>query len=292
MAFVQRLLQFTFALGEGTFGGGGSNQITVSGLRASVKVARSGGPAMGTLDAVIYGMTDSQMNSLTTLGLIATTHRRNSVTVQAGDSGSALAVVFTGTIRDAWGDYNSQPEVGFRVMAQTGFIEALEPVPPTSVKGNADVAALLSGLAAQMNISFENNGVSISLSNPYLSGSPRVQARQIVEQAGIEWNGMDNGVLAIWNPGDSRGGSAALVSINTGMIGYPSFTSQGIRIRSVFNPSIGFGQKIQVQSSLPKANGVWKVCDLDYELDTLTPNGKWELSAMGAPVGLGPIVPS
>lgn len=292
MSFVQRLIDATFTLGTGSFGSGGSNTVKLSGVRASAKVIKAGGRSMGTLDMSVYGMTPSDMNQLSTLGMIATTLRRNGVLVEAGDAVSGMGTVFVGTITNAYPDFQGAPDVAFRVEAHTGAIDALIPQPPTSVKGSADVATLLAGLAAQMGVSFENNGVTTQLSNPYFAGPARVQARAIVEAAGCEWNAVDNGILAIWNPGESRGGEVPLISPDTGLVGYPSYASNGIQFVTLFNPSIGFGQKVQVKSSLEQACGTWTVYGLDHDLETMTPNGQWFSTVQAAQVGLGPFVPS
>ena len=77
--------------------------------------------------------------------------------------------------------------------------------------------------------------------------------------------------------GGSRNGSAPIVSPQTGMIGYPAYTAYGIMLKTIFNPSIGFGQQIQVQSSLQPACGNWAVYGLDHALDEEMPdNGLWE----------------
>jgi hypothetical protein len=86
MAFVQRLLSFTFQLGEGSFGNSGFDVVTIDGLRASCRITKAGGPSMSTAECDIYGMTKSQMNKLSTLGLKVTLQRRNVITISAGDA--------------------------------------------------------------------------------------------------------------------------------------------------------------------------------------------------------------
>lgn len=275
MSFARRLIEVTFQLGEGAFGESGTNTVTLAGLRMTSKIVKAGGRSMGTASIRINGMTLSLMNQLSTLGQLVQLTRRNTIAIAAGDEGSTLGTVFVGTITNAWIDFQGAPDVAFQVEAHAGLIEALAPCPPSSFKGSADVAVILSGLATQMGLPFENNGVSVILSNPVFNGSARDQALAAVEHAGIEWNGLDNGVLAIWPRGGARGSTAPLISPETGMVGYPAYTSKGILVRTLFNPSIGYGQKIVVQSSVQPACGEWNVYSLDHNLDTLQPNGQW-----------------
>jgi hypothetical protein len=267
----------------------------------SVKIVKAGGAAMGELQARILGMTLSQMNQLSTLGLQVILIPRNIVTIQAGDSGGApLTTVFTGTISSAFADLQNQPESAFQVAAYTGLFEAVANVPPTSFPGSVDVATAMAGLASQMQLGFENSGVQVQLANEYLSGSGRDQIQQLAEHAGISWAIDDRSlppVLAIWPKLGARGGLVPVVSKATGMNGYPAYTAQGLQVKMLYNPNVGLGGKIQVVSELitsalgsgnaiiannPQllpASGIWAVYGLTYDLDSITPGGQWFATA-------------
>lgn len=295
MALVQRLLNFQFILGTGTFGETGKNTVSLSGLRASAMIDQAGGPSMGRASVKIYGMAQQMMNQLSTLGQIATSVRRNSIAILAGDAGGSMATIFTGTIQNGYGGYSGMPDVPFIVDAFAGFADAIKPNPPSNFVGSSDVATMLGGLATAMGLTFENNGVTAKLSNAYYSGAAFRQARQIVEDAGIEWNSCSDGLtLSIWNPGQARNTTVPMIAAppTGGMIGYPAFFSLGIEVKTVFDPAIIFGGKVNVQSSLKAACGNWVVCHLTHNLETLVPHGRWETSIQGAPIGLGPVVPS
>lgn len=274
MAFARRLIDVTFTLGEGTFGTTGQNVVKLSGLRVVSKIIKAGGPSMGTARLQIYGMTLSKMNQLSTLGMAITLVRRNTVRVDAGDLGGTMTTVFLGTITNAWSDFQAAPDVAFHVEAHVGLFEAVQPTEPTSIQGSGDVAIIMSGLATKMGLAFENSGVTKRLSNPYFAGSPRAQALACAQAAGIEMI-IDVGKLAIWNAGQARGGEVPLIAPRTGMRGYPAYTSKGIMVSTVFNPSIGYGGAIEVESDLEPARGRWVVYMLDHSLDSLAPRGNW-----------------
>jgi hypothetical protein len=293
MTFVQRKLKSTFVLGTGNFGAQGQNQLELSGLRSSADVIYAGGLGAGTLDLAIYGMTLSHMNQLSTLGMVYTQIRRNSITLDAGDDTNGMATVFQGTILNAWPDMNGMPNVPFRVSAQVQMVNAIAPSKTISIKGTGDVATILSGLATQMGIKFENNGVQVKLQNVYYSGTAFEQAQQIVQHAGIEWNAAAGGTLAIWNSGKSRGGTAILISKDTGLVRYPTATSNGISLSVLWNPSIGLGTLIKVTTSLAlnSGTGEFTVYGLDHHLDAYTPGGRWFSDIKAAPPGTGPFTP-
>jgi hypothetical protein len=292
MAFDQRIIKATFVLGEGTFGETGSNQLDLPPLRTTADMIYAGGAAMGTLEMAIFGMTLSQMNQISTLGFVYTQQRRNSITVSAGDATAGMATVFQGTIRNAWPDLQGAPDVPFRVSAATLLLNAIAPATTISVNGSADAANLLSGIATLMGLRFENNGVSVKLTNGYYSGSARTQALAIVKDAGIEWNAGANGVLAIWPAGQSRSGAPVLVSKDTCMDGYPTYTSNGVLLRTLFNPNIGLGGSITITTDLklPYA-GNWSVYGLNHHLDSMVPKGRWFSDIQAAPFGSGVFTP-
>lgn len=285
MSFVQRKINLKFQLGEGSFGETGANAVEVTGLRVSSTIVKAGGPSKGRAQVQVYGLTLSKMNTLSTLGLVPTLVRKNTITITAGDDANGMATVFIGTIQDAWFDPPNAPDVAFNIDAFAGGIESVQPAEPSSFKGSADVATIMSSIATKMGAKFENNAVSVKLANPYFSGAALQQAQQCAQAAGVKMV-FDNGTLAIWTTSGSRGGQIPLLSPQTGMEGYPVYTSHGVRIKCLFNPSISFGGKIKVQSDLKPACGEWIVYNLTHNLDSQVPRGRWHSTLQAARPGV------
>ena len=274
MTFTKRRIALTFQLGEGSFGNSGFNTIDVAGLRTSVSVNKAGGVSMAQASIRVYGLTLDVMNQLSTLGKPLVTARNNRIAVQAGSEDDAMSTVFQGIISEAWVDASGQPEVVFEVQAHTGLIDALKPVDPISFRGAAQVATIMAGLATKMGYTFENTGVTGVLANPYLPGTAREQARALAQAADINWT-IDDNTLAIWPKGGARGGLVPLIAPETGLVGYPAHTANGISLTTLYNPGIVFGAKLQVRSELKPACGVWTVFKVSHELDAETPDGQW-----------------
>lgn len=274
MTFSRRRIDLTFQLGEGEFGGNGFNTAKVSGLRVGANISKAGGVSMTSLQLRAYGLPLSMMNRLSTLGKPLVDGRKNTITVEAGSDDTGMSVVFIGTIFQAWADMQGAPDGVFTVEAHTGLLDALRPLPPTSFDGVADAATILSGLAQQMGYTFENSGVSAQVSHPYLSGTGRDQAYAVAEAAGINLL-FDDTTMAIWPKDGSRGGASTLLSKETGLVGYPTWTANGLVMTSLFNPSITFGGTVEVQSIITPACGNWTVFKVDHDLESETPNGKW-----------------
>lgn len=299
MTLRRRRLDFTFTLDpttsassptvttRPTFAEGG-NQVTLTNHRATAQVKVAGGFSMAECQFRVYGMTLSLMNQLSTLGQVPLPGGRNTVTVSAGDDEDGMGVVFQGTITNAWADFKGSPDVPFHVVAQSGMISALAIAPPSSFSGSASVATIMSGLAAQMGLSFENNGVTTRLANPYFPGTLYAQAQACATAANIDMI-IDRGVLAISPRGVARGSQVLLVNANTGMIGYPAFTGNGIALQMLFNPSITFGAKVKVESILTPANGEWIIYNMMHDLASEAPGGPWFTYLETAKPGYAPV---
>jgi len=293
--FIHRRLDVAFALGEGSFGEDGTaNTITMSGLRVSASVVKAGGTGVTNAQIRIFGMKLADMNKLSTLGKPVMQDRRNSIAVSAGVAGGGMSLLFTGNISQAWADLNSSPQAAFIVLAFDGGNFATMPIPANTWKGSIDVATIMASLATQLGLTLENNGVSVILDNPYLWGSARDQVKSVAEQADINYlienvgSGSAAGTLAIWPKNGTRGGAAVLVSKDTGLVGYPAFTQNGMAFRVLYNPKILFGSQIKVESIISTANGYWTPISVNHDLESETPGGAWfttvQVNAYGRPV--------
>lgn len=275
MTFIKRNIDVTFTLAQGSFSGSGLNTLTLQGLRVSSKLVKAGGVSMGTAQIAVYGMELRHMNQLSTLGMQIQLIPRNFITLTAGDDERGMFKVFQGTITNAYTDFQSAPQVAFRINAHTGLSEAVQSIPATSYRGSVDVATVMEQLARQMNLTFENNGVHVQLSNPYFPGSARTQAQEAAQAANVSWT-IDDGVLAIWLKNGARGAPSVDVNASTGMIGYPAYTAQGILLMTEWNPAIRFGATVNVKSDLQPACGKWALYQLEHDLEAQAPAGRWQ----------------
>jgi hypothetical protein len=316
VAYSRKLLTAAFQLGKGSFGDGGFDTITIPSadspqkLRISATINKAGGVSMNTASIKVYGLTLDQMNQLSQLKQPILSGRYNIITLSAGDTDGGMSTAFTGGITESWPNMEGAPEVFLDIRAQTSVIDALRPVPPSSYSGPTDIAVIIGGLATQMGLGFVNNGVKCILPSPYYPGTARDQAIAAAQAANcnIIWDdgsapmqsGADNPTvpsgtsagsglpkIIIYPKGGTIGGQIPLISPDTGMVGYPTVTSQGIIVQSVYNPSLAFGGSFRCKSSLTVANGTWGIFNLTHDLESELPGGKWftrvEGSALGAP---------
>ncbi|NPT59112.1 baseplate hub protein [Paraburkholderia elongata] len=283
MTFAQKAIALTISLGTGQFGETGADTVTLTGLRVRAEIQQFGGDAMPQVQLLVYGLPAAMINQLTAIGSINNAVLyKNSVLIAAGDSGSALTTIYNGTIWQAWGDYNQLPDTALNISAVGGLAASLKPVGASSYPGTADVAAIMQDLAKTMGINFVNNGVSVKLSNPYFPGTALSQVRECARAADIYFT-IDNGTLQIWPKGGARNSTIPLISPSTGMVGYPTFSSNGLMVTTMFNPSVVIGGVIQVQSSITPASGKWIATQISHSLESETPGGQWFTHILGVP---------
>lgn len=281
MAFVERQISLTFEITDPD-----SQAVTrtliIDGLRIACDVVVAGYGDMPTAQLQIFGLSPDLMNELSTIGSGLARYRKNNVMICAGDAGSPLSQIFVGQITAAWADYHQAPNVSFNVQAMTGVDKAMLDIGITSFPNPTNVADILKVIVDKINaksnqhIAFIPNGVNVSLDTQYLAGDARSQCFEVVKTAKINWNNFDNGTLEIWPMGGSRSGDSILVAAETGMVGYPTFTYNGMIVTTLFNPRLRYGVLVEVNSSIPSANQKdWWIAIVTHELDSQMPNGRW-----------------
>lgn len=267
-------LRFVITLGTADFNSKGDNQITLEGFRATADVALAGGIQMGELRARIYGVKESDMNAITSFAYRFGEADLNTCVVYAID-GTTETLVFAGNIITAWPDFNSVPDVFLHIQAQAAFFNQIRAASPVSFKGDVDVADVCAQLAASMGYTFERNGVSVKLTDPYVGNTALEQLKDITRAAGIDFY-IDGKVLAI-TPRNSPRAQAAMptISANSGLVGYPMFDGAYLTFVTLHNPAIMPGGSVRVESSRDRATGTWQVLNMAHRLESEKPGGAW-----------------
>ncbi|MBR8028930.1 hypothetical protein KDX27_30465 [Burkholderia cenocepacia] len=284
MSFTRKRIDLTITLGEGEFGDTGANTVTLTGLRVQAMIQATPAPAMPVVQARVYGLPEQMLNQLTAVGLVnAGVRFRNTILIAAGDDES-MTTVYSGNISESWEDFSGAPDVALNVIGMSGLAASLKPVGALSYVGSVDVATIMQELANTMGLAFENNGVSVQLSNPYFPGTALAQARACATAADIYFT-IDRNVLAIWPRKGMRQvqGDLPVVSPETGLIGYPVVSSNGITLSTSFNPNILPGAPMQVSSSRKTACGKWLVSGVTHTLESEIPDGQWFTRIVGKP---------
>jgi hypothetical protein len=195
-------------------------------------------------------------------------------------------LVFSGTIINSWGIYTGMPEVYLNIESQGWYFSQITPAQRTTITADTSIVSVMEQLANNLGAVFEDNGVSGTVrAGQTLSGSYKDQAFAMAQQYRNRFTMyLDNssasaitiGTLAISPPNVPRGGSVPIISSSTGLMDYPVFNGYGVLFDTYFNPGIKFGGSVEIQSSIPKASGIWNVNSMAHILESQTPGGQWK----------------
>lgn len=264
-SYTEKALEFTISLNGKT--------KTIRGLAASAKIVKNGLPDNNSATIKIYNMLYEDMAELTTLSFTPLAMRHNSIIVRAGEADAQnLPVVFSGNIAHAYADFSSVPDVAMHIEAQTGYYGQQIAEKPMSVQGKASIGDLVAGWAEKLGMSFKNEGVPQSVLNAVFNGSPLAKAKQAAAQVGAHLI-VDDDMVTLLPANTPKQGSSVLLTPDTGLIGYPTFTQNGISLESIFNPHLQYFGTVQVESIVPKASGTWTITRLEHDLAAFDPEG-------------------
>ena len=74
-------------------------------------------------------------------------------------------------------------------------------------------------------------------------------------------------------------GSIHLINAMNGMIGYPTFSNNGINVTTFFRPDLRIGANFKLETIVPRASGTWKITGLRHELSANDPGAQaWKTS--------------
>lgn len=249
-------------------------QMSFPGFATTVHIQKQGAPELPRANVQIFGLSEAKLAQLTLLSFDGLSLRPNRIQIMAGDSESGMSICFEGEITNSAPDFNAAPSPVLNIEAITAAYPKLLPQSPVSISGSQAVEDLMESLASEAGLTFRNEGVSTSLSNCTINGDPISKMQWVADTIGADLIFDDKEVILVPRDG-TRGQLLTVTAINpqTGQIGYPSFDSMGIRCSCFFRPDLMVAGYCRIESSLPRASGVWKIYSVDHDLSANLPSG-------------------
>lgn len=294
--WATRDVQVMFRLLNGVFGtADGVDTVTLSGLQVQADILQAPYPTGETASIRITGMPPDLMNRLSLSAPDPANQSASEVLLMVPDGASgAQALVFQGGVALAYADYSTAPDVAFVVQAFSTVLPNALPALPTGFRGAVPLAQVLARIAAKAGLTFENNGLNTVLHDPYFHGTPGQQISQCLNTQPFQ-AALGRGRLSAW-PARTGGTSTTVdtsaaiqVSASTGLVGYPTWSGGGVSLDMLFNPRIGCGGVLALQSPYQPgggATGLWQVLHLRHSLSAQMPDGPWFTNVVAQAVGL------
>lgn len=264
--------------------------VTLRGLRVSATILNAGGMQnMSQANLLIYGLSKSHLNAMSTLGGRVFENDNFTIKVSAGDDKNGMSEVFNGNVVNAWADMQTAPGVVMHVDAQQEVPANVQPTgqdtSAISHQGSVAASQLVSDLAQKAGWKFENHGVTAMINDHYEHGSILSHIRSILDAANAEGI-VQNNILAIWPKGGNRGDGNLVINKFTDMVGIPGFANQQIVVKKLFDKNINLGTTMDVESEVVSvANGEWIIQRIDYALESMVPHGDWFATLYGTKIG-------
>ena len=281
-------------------------RISLKGYRVTCQIENVGQSQGNAAGIQVYNLPPDLMKSLTGFGTLSVFNyvasgndsQELGATVQvqiftSNDTTDTLSntddqqdnqrnMVFWGSLQTCQAVMQATPDPFVQMQCRTLGFAQFSPASVISIKGATKAADIAQNIGNTMGLAFENNGVNTVLQNPYFYGSAMQQLQDLSQQALFNYTA-SNGVLSIWPIGGQRNPSSksvTLINADSGMIGYPDFAGVSVTFRTLYNPSIRFGDQIRIESIVPNVTGDYTVNRTAHHLSADVPGGPWETEVL------------
>lgn len=180
------------------------------------------------------------------------------VTLQAGYQNGAVGIIFKGTIKQSKAGREDQANTYLKIFAADGDTFYNFGMVNMSMAAGTPPADQIKAVAKSMGtdtgqLQF-NTGLQSNIRGKVLYGMGRTQLRNMA-RTGLSSFSIQNGKVTFSSLTGYSDGTAVVLNSQTGMVGLPEQTEEGIKIRCLLNPRIIVGTQVQIdQGSVQRAS--------------------------------------
>lgn len=183
--------------------------------------------------------------------------------VEAGRVSTGLAVVYEGDIVSVTG--TQPPDIQVCIKAKTGDFQKGNVIAKSN-SGNTQLSNIAKGVANDLGLRLDFQATDKQISNYSHSGAALKQVDRLQTTGAVNAY-INNGTLVVKDFNIPLKARTRVLNLDTGMIGIPEFTEQGIKVKMLFDNQTDLGYGLEIKSVMnPAANGTYTVYKLGYEL--------------------------
>lgn len=237
----------------------GGNGLDLSAFRVHFTVNQSDFETPNAVEIIVFNLASDTAQRIR--------KEFTSVTLQAGYQNGAFGIVFQGTIKQSKIGRVNQTDTYLAIYAADSD-EAYNfgMVNQSIAAGTApkdQVSQIASGMGAQVGSVQFDTGLQSNIRGKVLYGMARTQMRNLARTGGAQWS-LQNGKITVIPLTSYLPGEAVKLNSQTGMIGLPEQTEDGIKIRCLLNPKIQIGTQVQIdQASIQRATVSLNLTDVN-----------------------------
>ena len=183
--------------------------------------------------------------------------------VEAGRESTGSSVVFVGDIISA--SPSQPPDIALTIKAQTKNTSKGDIV-TKSQDAQASMRTIASGIASDLDLSLIFEAMNKNISNFNFTGGVLKQVEKLAE-SGLVNVFVDDDKMVVKDKGVPLKSQAQVISAESGMIGLPSISAQGVKVKYLFSNLSVIGGSLIVDSKInTAANGTYEIYKMTYEL--------------------------
>lgn len=239
---------------------------------------RQGGKQFGNTHVQVFGVPLDTMNQIARLWLEALTPQNTDTLAIDVWDGEGFVPFFSGVI--TWSAVNAagMPQVFLDIEANAAMEGMNTTASPYANAGPVTLKDTLLAIAgtAKLSVDYDASAPEIQLVQQRVTGTPIEQITQIMNQfPNLTWfiNLQRLTVRAALAP---LAATPIRVAADTGMIGYPVYSTSGIQVSTLFDPRIRPGLGLDIETEFDFVNRTtWVASVLAHSLDVNYPGGQW-----------------
>lgn len=191
---------------------------------------------------------------------------RKRVIVEAGRESYGYARVFTGDIMAA--DVSQPPDIGVTITAKTNAWNKTQ-IATRSYAGLVQARTVAQDIADSMGLSLQFDVQDKQLANYAFSGAKSAQLQKLAELGRVNAYIDDDRLIVkpLGNALQEYVSETDVLSADSGLVGIPEVTEQGIKAKMMFEPYSKCGGTLRIKSVVnPAANGEYVIFKMTYDI--------------------------
>lgn len=245
--------------------------------RMSINVSQGGGQ-FGNAKVEIFGVGLDTMNQIARLWLEALTPRvTDTLGIEVWD-GKEFIPFFMGVISWSAVDASRQPDVALQIEANDAMALMLTVSEPYAQEGPISLRSVLEAVCAQAGFAVDiaQTVQEYQLTNVRLTGTALEQVGQLMSALPeLTWFA-NLQRLVVRNANAPFEADAIPIGVDTGMVGYPVYSTSGLSLSTIFDPRIRPGLSLDVLTDFDFVNRTkWVTGVLQHSLQPNTRGGAW-----------------
>ncbi|AXF52898.1 MAG: hypothetical protein [Bacteriophage sp.] len=191
---------------------------------------------------------------------------RKQIIVEAGRQSYGYSRIFVGDIMAA--TPSQPPDIALTLTARTNSYNKLQPI-SKSYTGLVSTQKVAQDIADSMGLTLSFQATSKQVGSYAFTGAKSKQLDRLAELGGVIAY-VDDDRLVVLDSGNGLSETQKqtnILSLESGMVGIPEVTEQGIKVKMMFEPFSKCGGEIEIKSIInPVADGKYIIFKMTYDI--------------------------